>query len=96
MPRHSRVDEVGDRALRELECGATVAAAAHAAGIPEPTLATWVRRGRLDPEGRFGRFGAAVPRRAVAFEDWMSAVDQLRRLDLEWSMDSLACGEWEQ
>jgi hypothetical protein len=60
--RPSRVEEVGGAVLAALTAGESVAHAAAAAGLPEQTLRSWIRRGRRDPQSRFGAIAAAVDR----------------------------------
>ena len=49
--------------LAALERGASVVDAATEAMISENTVRAWIRRGRLDPEGRFGAFARALDAR---------------------------------
>ena len=86
--RASRVDELGDRVLRALDDGASVARAAASVGLAEQTVRSWIRRGRQDPEGRFGPFAVVVDRtrhvRPVVIDPTVPLPDRvelLRRLD---------------
>ena len=49
--------------LAALESGGSVVDAATEAMISENTVRAWIRRGRLDPEGRFGAFARAFDAR---------------------------------
>lgn len=58
--------------LAALERGASVAEAAAEVRISENTVRAWIRRGRLDPEGRFGPTAQAFDRRRTLLARPMS------------------------
>ena len=72
----SRFDEVAGQIVGAVRAGVTLDAACRQAGVSVSTAQGWAKRGRKEPDGRYGGFardleaarGAAVPARADM--DW--------------------------
>ncbi len=52
----SRFEQVAGQLVGAVRAGATLEAAAAQASVSVHTARDWARKGRKDPEGRFGRF----------------------------------------
>ena len=58
--------EQNEAVLTAIRDGATIGEAATGAGVAEPTVKGWLKRGRQDPKSKYGRFAADVDK---AFND---------------------------
>lgn len=65
-----------------LRAGVSIADAARGAGLSERTVETWLRKGRQDPDGRYGDFARrADAARAEAAERPLTEADLVRLLE---------------
>jgi transposase len=72
----SRFDDLAGQLIGAVRAGQTLDAAAAQAGISIATVRTWARRGRKDPEGRFGEFARALDAAREASRGDPSALDR--------------------
>jgi hypothetical protein len=68
MPRSKLTDEVEAKLVAAFQRGASNRAAAAHAGIPIPTLETWLKKGAQAKSGRYAEFMAGVTRARNAGE----------------------------